>query len=287
MRLLLAVVALATLALGGCGGGGGGSSSSILLTGNVIDVTTGNAPNPAASVQVGGTSVFASTSDGSFSIAAPAGTSSILVSGTGIAFTFHFPPVTASTALGNLYIGPQQITVTGSVVKAADETPIAGATVSFAGQTGITDASGVFNLPGVAYSSKSAATFFGINGSVMAAGFVTTSFNASGQTPNAQNVLALPAIQMSPTSDPNPPGVPFNIWGQITPTNKAAGTVVTLSLNGTPVRSFTVSATALYSFWVSPGTYTLSFANGSLTSENQTVTLSAPNDVQRRDATLH
>ncbi|MGJ8491259.1 hypothetical protein ACSFB2_13645, partial [Glaesserella parasuis] len=67
------------LLLAGCGGGGGGvtaNTGNATLTGRVLDVNTGGAANPAASVQVGSSSTLTDVTTGAFALSVPALTTS-------------------------------------------------------------------------------------------------------------------------------------------------------------------------------------------------------------------
>ena len=288
MRIIVGLVLACALAIcSSCGGGGGAGST---ITGNVLEIETLNPPSPAVTVQSSSGTTTTALADGSFTVSAPLGSTTVTVVSAGAdgAFTFHFPATTmASTNIGDLYIGPQKVTLTGKVLKAADQTAVPGALVSFAGQSGTTDSTGTYTMAEVAYSSTNNAGFYSLTGTVQATGYVNATFSTAPNVPDANNVITLPSILLSPTSDPNPPGDPYNLWGVISPAAKAAGTIVTLKLHGTPIRQYTVTDTQQYYFWVTPGTYVLSFKNGTLTATDQSVTISATDDVERRDATLH
>ncbi|MBS1718681.1 MAG: hypothetical protein JSS72_13215 [Armatimonadetes bacterium] len=289
MKRILLVLTFVCLLLGCGGGGGGGGSNSISLTGRVLDVEKGGPFNPAASIQDNLTSVSASVTDGSFVLPADSTTTSVIVDSKvsgNPAFTFTFPAHSTTADLGDLWVGPQQVSMTGKIVDSSSGAGVAGATVSFAGRSALTDSTGTFTLLGVAYPTSSLASFWGISGSVSATNYFATTFSAS---PNSAvgGVVSLPDIPMTPTSDSNPPNTPYNIWGRISPSGAALGTVVTLLDNtNTPVRVYNVSSTGTYYFWVTPGVYTITFVNGALTSPNQTVTLTKANQVVEKDATL-
>ena len=97
MKLGTIFFGIVLLVLFGCGGGGGGNGgSNATVTGRVIQVETGAAPNPTASVQMANSSVFTDASDGSFQLTAPAGSTSITVDTrtlTSGVWVFTVPPV--------------------------------------------------------------------------------------------------------------------------------------------------------------------------------------------------
>jgi len=281
-----AVVLLAVVLAMACGGGGG-PVSSVQLFGRVLQVETGGPPSPPASVQVGGTSLLTSLVDGSFSLSVPRGASALTVdsrSASGV-WTFTFPPANSATDVGDLWIGPERITLTGVVRNSTNDAPIPNATVIFGGRSGVTNSSGVFNLAEVAYSSLTQTAFWGIAGTVRANGFFATNFSAQDRLAVA-GVVDVGTILLTPTSDPNPPGTPFNIWGVVSPANQAQGTIATLRQGGVAVRIFNVGADGRYMFWVSPGTYTIDFEKGALGASVPPFTLNQPNEVIRRDVTL-
>lgn len=289
MRTLAAILsALFLLVVLGCGGGGGGGGASqSTIVGRVLNVATGGPTNPRSSVQVGANSTLTSASDGSFSLPAPNGTTSVQVDTLGAfgVWTFAFAPSNGVTDVGDLWVGPEQVTVEGTVLNSVDNQPVPGATVSFAGRLGTTDANGHFSLPNVAYSSATQTAFWGIAGFVRKNGFDPAEFSAQPHVA-VGGVVTVDDILMTPTSDPNPPGPPYNIWGRVSPPAEAPGTIATLKENGNPVRIFNVGSDGIYRFWVPPGAYSIDFVKGNLTANVPSVVLTQPNDVIRQDVTL-
>jgi hypothetical protein len=286
-RLTLVLFGLFLAIVLGCGGGGGTPPQRIDAFGRVLSIETGGPTNPPASVQMGGVSGLTSPADGSFVLQNVASGAALLVVDTlsaGGVFNFNVAPVTATTDLGDLYVGPQKVSLTGTVRSAASAEPVPNALVSFAGRTALTNAQGVFVLTQVAYSSQTTAVFEGIVGSARANTFFPTNFNAFG-TPVA-GVIALDDILLTPATDTTPPPVPYNIYGRVSPSSSAPGTTVTLLEGGTPARQVTVGSDGFYFFWMPAGTYTLTFQKGALAAPNQTVTLEQSNQVVRRDVTL-
>jgi hypothetical protein len=291
--LIVVLVATIFTGLSGCGGGGGGTSTSGgsgNVVGRVLNVETGGPLSPVATVQVGKNTSTTSPADGSFIVAAPTGATSLLVD-TGALFgvvPFTIPPVSGTTDAGDLWVGPQMVTLTGRVVSSVDNQPIANATVSFAGRTGTTNAQGVFSIPKVAYSSTTQTAFWGIEGSAIATGFFNSTFSAAPSVAN-NSVVTVADIPLTPLSDTTPPDVPANILGRVTPTAQASGTIVTLKDHlGNPVRIFNVGSDGDYAFWVPPDNYTLTYGNGALTAADQSVSLTSTNQVVHvPDVALH
>lgn len=290
--LLALVVLLSGGAVSGCGGGSGGTTgttgtpSDTVLTGRVLSIVTGGPVSPAPSVQTDEDRVTASA-DGSFAVEARAGVETVLVdtSSFGV-FSFTGTAVSdATTDLGDLYVGPQRVTLTGTLRNSSTGAAVSGGTVTFAGRRATTNASGGFTLSDVAYAPDTTAAFLGIVGTARATGFIAGEFTTQGRTPTG-GTLALGEVLVTPESDPNPPGLPYTIFGSVSPFSAAPGTVVSLRLGNTEVRRTTVGSDATYGFWVAPGTYTVTFTKGTRVAGPFTVTLADTTSVVRRDATL-
>lgn len=273
----------------GCGGGGGGvATSTVTLTGRVLDMRTGGKPGSQVSVQAGSASTLTSTADGSFSLVAAAGSSSVILdplSNGGPVFTYTFTAGSGTLDLGDLWIGPAQVTVSGRTVDQQTGEAIPGATVEFAGRVATSDASGVFSLLRVAYSPTSQAAFWGVQGQASASGFIPTTFTTEPFTA-VDGTVSIGDVRLLASDDITPPPGPVNLWGVVSPTSSAPGTSVTLKQGSTVVRTLTVGTDARYGFWVEPGTYTVSFINGALSAPDETVTLTTTNEVIRRDVAL-
>ena len=285
-HFLLCLVGLLLLACGGP------SIPSIRISGRVLDISTGGPTTNASSVQSSTSQINTSVVDGSFLLGAGRGESQLIVSAPSLlnypVFTYTFKALTQSqNDVGDLWVGPQQVTVRGSVQNAADNTPIANAVVRFGGQLATTDASGTFNVLQVAYSSANTSGFLGLSGRIEATNFLANEFTAAGNLAIA-GVVNVGVVLLSPVDSNTPPPPPFNIWGLIAPSSLANGTIVTLKNSvGTSVRRFTVGVDARYQFWVQAGQYSIEFVNGTHTAPTQNVTLNNNSDVIRRDATLN
>lgn len=287
MKHLGWLIVCAALVIAGCGGGGG-SGTSATLVGRVLQVATGGPPNPAGSVQSGSSSTLTSLADGSFQLGAAAGATSVLVDplNGGSTWTFTFAPASGTTDIGDLWIGPERVRLQGRVLNSTNGAAVQGATVSFGGRSGATGTDGRFDLVDVAYSSATQTAFWGIAGTVRATDFFATEFSAQ---PNlaVSGIVTVDDILITPTSNTTPPSPPYNVWGRVSPSGSAPGTVVTARLAGTPVRIANVGGDGLYKMWLSPGTYVLSYVNGALSAPDETVTLTQPNQLVQRDVVLN
>ncbi len=285
---LIAATILLSLGLVACGGGGSGSSGSITVTGIVLDVETGAPTNPQSSVQAGSLSTLTSAVDGSFSLNVPSGTSSLSVDTNGPdgVFTFAIPPATATEDVGDLYVGPNKVTVTGTVVDASNNNPVQGATIDFAGVLGTTNASGNFSLANVAYPNSSFAAFQGIVGSVRDPNYFAGTFNLSNATLTGGSIDA-GTILLTPLSSTTPPPPPGDLYGTVTPAALGANSTVTVSQNGTPFRQTAADNTGSYSFWLPPGTYSISAVNGTHSSTPVNVTIASTTDIHQLNLTIN
>lgn len=279
----LALLLLAILILAACGGGGGGLPDGTFV-GRVLDVKTGGPISPAASVQAGAT--VQTRADGSFTVTAAGGSTTLKVdAGTYGVWTFTVPAASGTVDVGDLWVGPSRVTVTGRTLDASSGAAVSGAAVSFAGRTATTNAVGTFVLTEVAYYTTSQTAFWGILGTAKATGYFRAEFRAQ---PNVAvgGTVAVNDVLMSRTGTISPPPPPHTIVGTVSPAGEALGTVCTLKLGGTPIRVYTVGNDSQYYFWVTPETYTAEFQKGSLTA-TETITVTNTNEIIRRDVTLH
>jgi hypothetical protein len=287
LRTILLALVLAALTLVGCGGGGGGGGTpgqKVRVTGFVLSAVSGGSISPPPSVQIGSASVLTDVTDGSFAIEAPKGATEVLVTSEAFGtFRFTVPPlVEDNTDLGELWVGPQKITVTGTVLDSSTNLPVSGATVKFGGRIGTTNAQGKFSLAEVAFAPGGA--FGSIQGVVQASGFFAGSFTGEGLTPTG-GTIDVGNVLLTPLGEDNPPPGPYNIWGRVTPSADAPGTTVMLKEGGTAVRQTTVGQDGRYFFWVPAGNYQLVFTKGNL-GATATVTLTDSNQVVQKDVTL-
>lgn len=288
-NLKLVLIGFIALVIWACGGG---PIASIHISGRVLDISTGAPTTTVTTLQSSTSTVPTSLVDGSFIMGGSKGETTLLVTPPSLlsypVFTYTFQPLNQSqNDVGDLWIGPEKVEVTGVVQNAADNLPIANAKVRFAGQFGTTDSTGTFHVQQVAYSSANTTSFLGITGQVDATNFLSNQFTPNGNTA-ISGVVNVGTILLTPVDSNTPPPLPYNIWGIISPSGLASGTIVTLKdSGGTPVRRFTVGTDARYQFWVNAGTYTLDFANGTHTAPTQNVNLVNSSDVIRKDATLN
>ena len=273
----------------GGGGGGGGSATTAQLSGRVLNVITGGSLNPAGQVQVGTGRALTNPADGSFSLPVSVGTTSLTIDTRNSQFgvwVFSIPAVTATTDVGDLWVGPEKVTVTGTVRDSTNNNPVANAAINFAGRSAVSNSNGVFSLLNVAYSSASTASFAGITGSATATGYFLSSFTAGNNVANA-GVVTVDDILVTPSSDSNPPSTPYNVFGKVSPSSVSIGTTVTVLQRGAPVLQTTVGADNRYYVWLPVGDYVIQFANGSHTAPDQAVTLTQSNQVIQRDVVLN
>lgn len=284
MRWIALLIGIVVIAACGGGGGGGGAATATLV-GRVLSIETAGGTVPASSVQVGTASVL-TNADGTFQLNVPAGTTSVLIDtrSTWGTFTYAFPAASGTTELGDLWVGPGKVQVRGRVVSSATGQPIEAAVVNFAGRSAATNANGQFTLSNVAYSQATLTAFWGIVGNANRTGFFRTDWTAAPNQAIA-GVVTVGDILMTPSDDINPPPLPYNLWGRVSPTAQAPGTIVTLKEAGVAIRITTVNDDSSYFFWAGPGTYTIEFQKGTLTA-NATATINTPDEVVRRDVTL-
>lgn len=290
MRLALALLTMA-LFIAGCGGGGGfgGGGATGQVVGRVLSVDTGGLLNPAATVQSGSNSATTSLADGSFVLTASEGATTLIVDSNGAegVWTFTIPSVSGTIDVGDLWVGTERVELAGRVIDSTTSLPVSGATVSFGGRIGTTNAAGEFSLIDVAYSSATQTAFWGIVGTIRATDYFKADFSASPNVAVAGTV-DVGDILITPLSDDTPPPVPHNITGRVLPIADAPGTLVTLrDSGGTAIRSFNVGTNGTYAFWVAPGSYTVEYVKGALTAPTQNVTVDTTDDVaQVPDVTL-
>lgn len=276
----------------GCGGGGNTGTTggqNVTLTGRVVWVVDGGPPSPSATVRAGTNSVATEASDGFFSIAAPVGTGLVSVTytpsgGNAVVFNFTFDPASRNKDLGDLYIGPETVSVTGVVRDSATSSPVVGAVVSLGGKRTTSLADGRFTLTQVAYSSNGQAVFFGLQGTVERVGYFT-GFFSPGSGP-VGGVVDVGTIAVTPEGGSEPPPLPFNISGQVLPSGSGAFANVELRSGLTVIRSGTASATGTFTFWAPAGSYTVVATKGALTG-TANVTVTQVNQVSTVNVTIN
>jgi hypothetical protein len=287
-RLLPLLLIIAIIA--GCGGGGGGGAGApVSLFGRVLWVETGAGVEPAATIRSGEASTLSSTVDGSFQLDTSSGVASITITWTEpgtttpIVRTFNFEPKTANADLGDIYIGPETVSVQGRAVSTADSSPIAGGLVKMAGVETVTAADGTFSLDGVAYSPDALAVFLGLQGSIARTGYFTKFFSPPSGA--SAGLVEVGDVAMTPEGSDDPPPPPFNIEGTVLPVGEAAGATVELKSGANIIRTATADGAGKFYIWAPVGTYTLEAENGGL-SGTAGVTVTSVNEKVTQNVTI-
>lgn len=275
-KALMALIAALAVGLAGCGGGGGGGGPApgtpATVTGRILHAETGIAPNPNATITIGGASVT-SGADGTFSFTAPTGakTATITAQGSQTRTINISLSTTQTNNLGDIYISDTGYTanVSGRVVANVNGAtqPVGNATVTIANVSAATKTDGTFALTGLPVDLGNVA---GTVGKVTAAGFedkpitdVNLQFPLkAGDNPIGDLLIAAPS-----GSTPLPP---YTIIGVVQSGGHAlAGSNVLLmqTVNGTTTTlgNTTTDATGTYTFWVVPGSYTVQAFNAAAT----------------------
>lgn len=290
--LILCLLALVLTACGGGGGGGGGGTTTRFnIVGRVINISTGSLPDPVATIQAGDRSTTSSTSDGSFVIAAPAGTTSVTViykigSADPQTSVFSIAPLAGDIDAGDLIVGPQKVNVQGAVKQSSDGTPVAGATVRFGGKSAVTNASGVYTIQDVGYDAGNVATFLSLEGTVTQNGFFSATFSPVAGA--SSGVVTIDDVFLTTDSGTTPPGLPYNLEGTVT--NGVPGVIVRV-LSGTMLirqGSLLSPTTKAYGFWLEPGTYSVQAFNPATFQTSTTEAIVIPDSVTtvKKDLTL-
>lgn len=271
VKRILAVLIASTLCLiAGCGGGGGGTGgggggTTVTILGRVIWIVNGGAVSPAATVRIGTVSTTTNAADGGFNLDVPAGATSLTVSttvsGVPIIRTFAFPAAAASTDLGDLFIGPEEVSVTGRAVSSASGAGIGGAKVTLGGRSATAGADGRFTVAGVAYSSTSQAVFLGLQGVASATGYFSGFF--APPTGAVGGVVAVGDVPLVPTGGITPPPLPTNLTVTVTPAG--AGSAVEVLSGVVVIRTQTADASGKAYFWLPAGSYSVRAAKGAQT----------------------
>jgi hypothetical protein len=273
--------------------GGSGPIAGVRVSGQVRDISTGAALSIAATVQSSSSTVNTSVTDGSFLVAAPRGETQLNVNPPAAlgypSFTYRFEPLNnTQNDVQTLWVGPQKVSVRGTIRNAASNDPIPNALVRFGGQFSRTTATGQFSITDVAYHPTNTAGFLGLVGQAEATNFLLNEFTSNGNLADGAGIVNVGDILLTPVDSTNPPPNPFTIWGNVLPGARAAGTIVTLRdlSNSSIVRSFTVGIDGRYQFWIGPGSYRVEASNGASVAPPQTVNLNTTTDVVRADVTL-
>ncbi len=265
-KSLWAALIFALLIILGCGGGGGGvAPSNVDVFGNVVWIETGSATAPQATVRIGDVSAQTDAFDGYFSLTVPAGATSLTVTyaptstSTPIVRTFTFPAAATDRDLGEIYIGPDEVIVTGILRDSATNSPVSGGNITIAGRAGTSAADGRFSVPNVAYSGSTLSVFLGLQGRVTATGYFTSFFNPPSAA--VGGVVDVGTVLMTSQGSGTPPPIPSNVNGTATP--NAAGATIQVLQGPSVIRTTTVDGLGQFKLWLPAGTYTVQATLGS------------------------
>lgn len=272
IQFLLLSLLILLVGCGGGGGGGGGGTTKVSLSGRIVSITTGGAPSPVATVRAGSDSGTTSATDGTFQFDVSSGTSSVTVTftpsgGAPIVRTFTFSAVITATDIGDLYVGPEEVTLHGKVVDSSTGAALSGAKLTIAGRTATTDGTGEFNITNVAYDSSTLAVFLGLQGTASRTGYFSQFFSPPGSA--LGGVVEVGTIALIAEGGITPPPAPFNISGTVSPSG--GGSTVELLSGATVIRTVTADGTGKYQFWAPVGTYTVRATKAALTGSSPAV----------------
>jgi hypothetical protein len=278
--LLIGVFVVLTALLTGCGGGGDGGffGPSALLRGRVVLVSTGQPPDPPATVIVGRQSVRTSTQEGAFQLRVPTTATQLIVRMQSLPdFTFKLPLLQAGQTvdLGDLYIGRQTIAVQGRIVDALTQQPVGEATVSLLGQRAQSNpTTGRFTLNGIAYDPEGV---LDPEGEVRKTGYLPRRFLAD--QPVIDGVMEVGDLPLLPETDDNPPGQPGNVRGIVqVPLDTPVGARIDVyTPPNAPIANESVilsQPSGAFRLWLLPGEYRLVFTKGARTA-TRTITVTS------------
>ena len=273
---------------GGGGGGGGGGTTRVSVQGRVLWIETGAATSPPATVSSGSDTTTTDPFDGFFALDVNSGTNKVSVnytptSGNPIAQTFSFPALTADSDIGDLYIGPQVVTLTGTLRDASNGSPIGSATVSIGGRYATSNANGTFTVAGVAYSPANPSVFLGLDGVATATSYFARHF--SPESLPSGGVVQIGTLQLTPIGSQDPPPPPYNVQGTVLPSGQGGGAIVQLKVGASVLRSVTADGNGRFTFWAPANTYTVVATLGSKTGQS-VFTLSDVNVIKTVNVTL-
>ena len=285
LNFVLAVTTLLAIACGG-GGGGSGTVKTVTVSGSVLLIDTLKPTTPPSTVAISSKSVLTDATAGSFGITVPSGPTSATVTyvpstGTAQVFNYTFPAVTVDTDLGDLYVGPNTVTVSGRLVDSATAAAIVGGTVTFAGRSAVSASDGSFVLPSVAFPLTNLSGFLSLPGSGSASGYFNQSFQANSTV--VANVISVGDVAMVPSGADTPPGLPADAIVSVTPAT--SGTTVTVLNGSSSLTTATTDASGHVQFWLPVGTYTLQATQGAK-SGSGTLTITQTNQQSTSTLTL-
>ncbi len=272
----------------GCGGGGGSSSGTTGgnagVRGKIVLVSTNSNPAPTTTVSLGGVSVLASDTDGTFTLLnGSASETTLTIVNADAAKVEQFRrtltvSITANqtTDLGVIYVGDQgyNANVNGRVVTNINgvNQPVTNAKITLSGLRTVTGVNGTFQLTGLPVGLGSLPG--ALLGEVVATGFETKPIFSETLgpplLPNNNNVGDI--VIAAPVGSTPPP--PHTITGRVTVQGaNQAGVMVSLKVGVTELGSTTTDASGSYFFWVVPDTYTITASKAGFISKQTSVTL--------------
>jgi len=240
--------------------------------------------SPVATINVAtGESTTTSASDGFFLVDVPVTTAAAnVVTGSYGTWTFTFPPSASDLDLGDLWVGPQKIVLSGTVKDSATNLPVSNALVAFGGRSARTNGAGVFSLADVAYSTASQTGFWSIEGRVQADGYFANGFTANGKVA-AAGTVNVGTVQLVASGSSTPPGGPYNVYGIARAAGIGVPATIDIFKGATEVRQVTASADGRYYVWLPVGTYQLKPTFSGSTGPNAAVTVGQSNQIQNQD----
>lgn len=247
------------IAVAGCGGGGGGQKADV--RGRILLVTTGQPPNPAATVSIAGAASVLTLTDGTFIVRdASAAATEINVTAAGMTpLRQKLPTLTPNTVndLGDIFLtdATYDADVDGTVVRADTLAPLANATIRISGLTAVSAADGSFSIQGLPV---------GLGGTTTPVGLVrATRFEDKPiilDFPLGKGLNHLGEIPISPPVGAIPGG-PTTIQGKVTLQGQTVHTGTSLTLirvsDGAELATVLTPSDGSFGFWVPVGQYRL------------------------------
>lgn len=291
-NVLLGCSALAAcLLLAACGGGGGGAAPAD-VAGQVLVVNDASAPNPPATVTIGGASATTDASGYFVLRSVPSNASQITITATGFAKQVQpLPPLTPNVVndLGPVFISADgaNAAAKGRIVDVNTVAPVSGAIVILSGQRAVTGADGKFSFTGLPVGLGNQDYVVGV---VKASGYPDKkiTLNLPLGAPTATNpVNDLGDIAISNSVGPIP-GAPTNISGTVTLQGQSsyAGVTVDLLQGSVTVATVTTAGDGKFGFWVPAGSYVVRASATGFQTQQKNVTLASQDKPQTVNFTL-
>ena len=289
--LLGCAAAASCLFLAACGGGGGGAAPAD-VAGQVLVVNDASAPNPAASVSIGGSTATTDASGYFVLRGVPSNATQITVTATGfVKQTQPLPPLSPNAVndLGPIFISADgaNAAAKGRIIDVNTVAPVSGAVVILSGQRAVTGADGKFSFTGLPVGLGNLDYVVGV---VKAAGYPDKKITLNlplGAPTTSNPVNDLGDIAISNAVGPIPGG-PTNIRGTVTLQGQTnyAGVTVDLMQGGAVVASYTTILDGKFGFWAPAGVYDVRASAPGYQSQTQSVHLTSQDLVQTVNFTL-